>query len=52
MGVDLGAEVGGIGYELNGMIPLLLIWQFIKCLFGEDVSEFLIGLGDYVFKAS
>src|SRR5882724_10580502 len=51
-GVDLGAEVGGIGYKLDGMIPLLPIRQFVKCLFGKGVSEFLIRLGDYVFKAS
>src|SRR5882724_6502487 len=51
-GVDLGAEVGGIGYKLDGMIPLLLIRQFIKCHFGEGVLEFLVGLGDYVFEVS
>src|SRR5882724_2515655 len=31
-GVDLGAEVVGIWFKLDGMVPLLLIRQFIKGL--------------------
>ena len=29
-GIYLGAEVVGIQYKFNGMVPLLLIRQFIK----------------------
>jgi len=49
--VDFGTEVVGIWYEFDGMVPLLLMGQFVKGLLGENVSEFLVQLGHYVFKA-
>src|SRR5882724_3512577 len=49
-GIDLGAEVVGIWYKFDGMVPLLPIRQFIKGLLGENVLEFLVWLGHYVFK--
>ena len=49
--VDLGAEVVGIQYELDGMVPLLLIRQLVKRLLSKIISELLIWLGHYIFKA-
>ena len=49
--VDLGAEVVGIQYEFDGMVPLLPIGQFNKGLLGKNISEFLEQLWNYVFKA-
>jgi len=49
--VDFCAEVAGIWYQFDGMIPLLPIGQFIKRLLGKNVSEFLVWLGHYIFKA-
>jgi len=48
--IDFGAEVVGIWYEFNGMVPLLPIGQFIKRLLSENISEFLVRLVHYVFK--
>ena len=49
-GIDLGAEVVGIWYEFDGMVPLLLIGKLIERL-SENVLEFLIWFGHYVFEA-
>ena len=49
--VEFGAEVVGIWHKFNGMVPLLLIRQFIKGLLRENVSEFLLQLRHYVFEA-
>ncbi len=32
--------------EVNGMVPCLLWWEFVKGFFGEDISEVLV-LGQY-----
>ena len=34
------------------MVPLLLVQELIKGLFGEDVLELLVGLGHYVVRAT
>jgi len=49
--VDFGAEVVGIQHKFNGVVPLLLIRKFIKGLLSENISEFLVWLRHYVFKA-
>ena len=49
-GIFLGAEVVGIQYKFDSMVPLLLIRQFIEGLLGENILEFLVWLGNYVFK--
>jgi len=49
-GIDLGAEVVGIQYEFDGIVPLLLIMQFVEGLLGKNISEFLVWLGHYVFE--
>ena len=49
-GIDLGAEVTGIWYKFDGMVPLLLVWQLVEGLLGENISEFLVQFGHYVFE--
>ena len=49
-GVDLGAEVVGIWHKFNGVVPFLLIGQFIKGLLSENIMEFLVWLSHYFFK--
>ena len=48
--VDFWAEVVGIPYQFDGMIPLLPIRQFVKSFLGKNISEFLVQLGHYIFK--
>src|SRR5882724_11687070 len=49
--VYLYAKHLSIQYEFNGMIPFLMIWEFIEGLFGKDIFELLVRLGHYIFEA-
>jgi len=49
-GVDLGTECLRVQYEFDGMVPFLMIQEFNKGFFGEDVLELLVGFGYYVFE--
>ena len=49
--IDFGAEIVGIQHKFNGVVPLLLIRQFIEGLLSKDILELLVWLRDYVFKA-
>jgi len=49
--VDLSAEHLSVWDEFDGMVPFLMILEFIEGLFGEDVFEPLVRLRQYVLKA-
>ena len=46
-GVDLGAEFGGIGYQLNGVIPRFQFGSLLNASLAKMSLEFLIRFGDY-----
>ena len=48
--VDFSAKHLSIWDEFNGVVPFLLIQQFIKGLFSKDVSKLLVGFRHYVLE--
>ena len=50
-GVDFGVEFLSVRDKFNGMVPLLLLWELIKGLLSEDISELLVGPWHNVLEA-
>src|SRR5882672_2386545 len=49
--VDLSAKCLSIWDKFNGMVPFLLIQEFVEGLFSKNVFELLVRLGHYILEA-
>ena len=46
--VDLGAKCLSVQDKFDGMVPFLLIQEFIEGLLGKDIFELLVRLRYYI----